>query len=35
MQRMGAILIFDNDHIIVELITAILRDIGYVVCTTC
>ena len=34
MQRMGAILVLDNDPNIAELITAILSDEGYVVRTT-
>jgi DNA-binding response OmpR family regulator len=34
MQRMGAILVLDNDCTIVELISAILSDEGYVVGTT-
>jgi hypothetical protein len=31
MQRMGVIIILDNDRAIVELITEVLSDAGYVV----
>jgi DNA-binding response OmpR family regulator len=34
MQRMGAILVFDNDRSISDLLTEILSDEGYAVRTT-